>query len=106
MESAFLTRKTDELSICTHASSVPSQRLTVSALGHSQLFHHRSKEQVWRHEILPNKAAIGKPVIYIKTDFHTSKFKNKTEQIEQFQLSICSMLLSGKYSGLHQENCC
>lgn len=78
LESAFLTRKMAELSIYSRASSVPSQHLTVSAFGYSQLFHHHSKEKVWRHKILLNKAAIGKPVIYIKTDFHTNKFKNKT----------------------------
>lgn len=42
------------------------------ASGHSQLFHQHTEGRVLKHEISPNKAAIGKAVIYSKTDFHKS----------------------------------
>lgn len=58
----------------------PVSHLSVwqSAFGHRQLFHQQRKERVLEHEISPNKAAIGKTVIYINTDFHKNKLKNKT----------------------------
>lgn len=79
LESAFPIGKMAELSnphSSCQAACCPSA--CQSAFGPSQLFHHHRKERVLQHEASPNKAAISKTVIYIKTDFHKCKLKNRT----------------------------
>lgn len=82
-----------------HSIMSPVSRLRVwqSASGLSQLFHQHTEERVLKHEISPNKAAIGKAVIYIKTDVHKCKLKNKPMN-KQSNIGFISV------PQLHQEN--